>query len=277
MKFILFNVSNSIKNCKIERYEFDNDCYINEVNIPYSKLEKRLNKQDGFVKKIKENIFDKCLKKCILKALDKSDSKWYYSQSSSIKSNANYLKYIELICSNMLGYKYVTNSEMITNSFEYIKNHFLKNELNIKNGKVLLVYKKENINFTLLNNLISNIKTVNIYMKNPSSYIQNQINKINQQVGSTIEIIKGSKKAFTDYDVIYFVDCLRCDFSRFRFNKKALILDYSIEDEDIYNTNIVFLNNYINDVKNKEIIQKLIESYGKLVIATYIKKVKSSY
>lgn len=277
MKFILFNISDNIKKIKKESYKIDDKCYINEVNIPCNELKKRLKKEDNFIKKIRDNIFDKSLKKCIYKSLDKSDGKWYFSLSNAIKSNESYLKYVELICSNMLGYKYITSSEMVTNSLKYIKNHFAKNNLDMKNGKVLLVYKKENINFTLINNLISEIKTVNIYIKNTSSYIQKQINKINQQEGCTIEIIKQSKKAFTDYDAIYFVDCLRCEFTRFRFNKKALILDYSIEDEDIYNTNIVFLEDYIKNIKNDEVFQKLIESYGKLVIATYIKKVKSSY
>lgn len=271
MKFVLFNVKDNIDKVKIEKHNIDEDKYLVEINLSKKLLDKRLDNKKGFLKNLKNEYIDKKLHKEILKAIDNIDTKWYYALSMEISKNIDYTKYVEILSNSILGYKYIVSDEMVVNAIKHIKKH----EVELKNTKVLLVYKEERINLTLIQNLISEIKTVNIYAENASKYFQKQIARINKTEGTTIEIIKGGKKAFTEYNVVYFVDAIKQDYPRFRINKKALVIDKEYEDE--FNSNIVFLDSFMKTYKDTKKIEELINNYGKCIIATYINKVKSAY
>lgn len=278
MMFVLFNVKDNIDKVKCEKRYFEENKYLVEVCISKDYLNKRLKEKKNFFKTIKDIHIDKRIKKEILKALENVDTKWYYTLSCEILECDNYRKYLENLCNSMLGYKYIVSSQMQQNAIKHIKQNANKNNLKLTNLKMLLVYNREDINFDFVKKLISEIKTVNIYKTNISKYAEKQIAKINSEEGTSIEIIKKDKKSFQEYDVVYFVDAKKQDYPRFRINKKAQVID--IDTEDIFNSNIVVLNDYLNDENNLKcisVVQNLIESYGKYVIGAYINKVKSTY
>lgn len=277
MMFVLFNIDNNINKVTLKKRYFQENKYLLEICISEKYLDKRLLVKKSFIKNIQDKVIDKKIKKEILKALENVDTKWYYTLSNEIIECDNYRKYLENLCNSMLGYKYVVQNEMVTNTIKHIKKYADNNNLNLRNLKTLVIYKEEDINFSFIKNLISEIKTVNVYKNNVSKYEEKQIAKINKEEGTSVEIIKNGKKSFLDYNVLCFIDGLKLDFPRFRINKKAQVLD--IDTEDIFNSNIVFLDNLMSKNTNEgnETIQNLIESYGKCVVATYINKVKSTY
>ena len=127
----------------------------------------------------------------------------------------------------------------------------------------------------MYNYLIKQYKSVNIYLREqPSSYILKRIKQINKNEGTTIEILKKERKSFGEYDIIYFVDDFRENYPRFRLNKDSKVLDLQESKQDKYNSNIVYLNEFMNkqhvNVKN---IQELKEKYNFAELAVVIKKI----
>ena len=132
-----------------------------------------------------------------------------------------------------------------------------------------------NINITLLENLIKEYKCVNIYLVNqPTSYIIKRIKQINKSEGTTIDILKKERKDFKEYNVIYFVDGQKENFPRLRINKNALVLDDSTNKTDKYNSNLIFIEDYLsqNHVVTSN-IKRLLETYDKLEMAGAVRKI----
>ena len=125
--------------------------------------------------------------------------------------------------------------------------------------------------------IVETYKKVDIFLKEkPTEYALKQVKLINKTIGSTIEFIKPDKKALKEYDVVYFVDTYKENFPRLRLRKEALIIDKSYEADDKYNSNILYVNRLIeNNELNKENIQTICDSYGKLKASAVICKLLS--
>ena len=270
MKFILFDINDNNKT-KINNYYFDKDKNneIKEINISSKDLKKMMNKDKSIFNKINKKIVIKKFEKIIKKVLLNDDFKWYYFLSKNFTSEQkNFLK-IEF--ESLLGYEFIISSEMDKNIFKYIDNFALESNLKLQDIKILLVYPNSiSLSLSLVKNLLNEYKNVDIYInENPSNYILKQIKNINKNYGTTTEILKYDKKSFKEYNVIYFVNLFRNDFSKFRFNKNALIIDNNLAYDDKYNSYNIFVKNYI-DCKDND-INYLIEKYGKLEIAVTFK------
>jgi len=275
MKFILFNINDLNKDI-INKIMIDSKHYINEVSLSSKKLDMRLKKDSKFIQNIKNILYDRGLEKKILKALESHDKKWYYVISNDIK-NTKYNKYISSKAEEVLGYEVVCKNELDSNLFKYAEEYLDKNtHLKKYNLRVLLICKKnKNLNFKLLNNLIREYKNANIYLKEkPSIYIMEKIKKINQEEGTSIDIVNKDKKAFSDIDIAYFVDGLKQDFPRLRFNKNTLILDSDMQDKDKFNSNIIYINDYIKkpDVL-KDNINVLMTRYNMITLACVVREI----
>lgn len=271
MEFILFNVEDSLKKTKIIKHEISEKCYINEIVL--SGLKQWLENKPGCINKIKMNLLEKRLKKDVKKALNGNLTKWYYALNNNIVKDEKMTKYLKIELQKILGYEFVESDEMKQNLTKYIDEHVNKISIKDEQVKMLMVYKKEkDIDISLIDSLIKKYKTVNIYLlEKPTEYILNRISNINIQNGTTIEIIKQGKKAFLEYDVIYFVNGLKSEFPRLRFNKKALIIDNITASKDKYNSNVIYIKN--NEKLNLNNIYRLQQNYGDLKLAQIVKKI----
>lgn len=272
MKFILFNV-NDTKNNVINKIELSKDCYINEVSLSKTRLEERVCENPKFIQRIKNSFLDRDIHKKILKALEGYNKKWYYILSKDICN----VKYITCKTEELLGYKTSSTSELDTNIFKYVDEYVKENNSLKKHElKALLVAStNKNLNFTLINNLIKEYKNVNIYLKEkPSTYTLKQIKQINKNEGTTIEVVKKERKVFTEYNIIYFVDDVRENFPRFRLNKDALVLDVGLCMKDKFNSNLMFINEYMtNEGTIKDNINELLKKYNSLELASIVRKI----
>ena len=272
MKFILFNLNDTNKNY-INNIRLDNNHYINEVSLSKTKLEELQEEPSKWFRKLKRIVIDKDINRKILKALEGHNKKWYYILSKDI----GYNKYLANKAESLLGYKLNVTNELDVNIFKYIDEHLEKNKSLKKHElKILLVSNiNENINFTLLNNLIKEYKSVNIYLKEkPSTYTLKRIKQINRTQGTTIDVVKRERKVFTEYNVIYFVDDVKGTYPRFRLNKQALTLDLSTSEQDKFNFSMLFFKEYIlkgNVLKDN--IERLMKEYKLLELANVIGKI----
>ena len=272
MKFILFKLSDSDKKNIIKKINLGKGYYINQICLSKENLDKRLEEKTNFIQNIKNILYDRSLKKKVLKALEKHDKKWYYVLSKDfLPTETNYLtnKLQEL-----LGYKYTAAKELDNNIFKYMEEHTNKLNAKVHDAKVLVVWSNiNNFNLQLIKNLIKEFKNVNIYLNNkPSSYILKQIKQVNKNEGTAIEIVKKEKKSFTEYNLIYFADDLKHNYPRFRMGKDALIIDESFNATDKFNSNIIFMNDYMSSIESNE-MYGLIDSYNKLELASIIRKI----
>ena len=273
MMFILFDAQD-VKKTQIRKIELDNNYYINEVVFSNNILDTINSQPKRFLDKLRYKFYDRKFEKNILKALDKHDTKWYYILSKDLQQDNKYLvnKFEQL-----LGYKVSNVNEMDTNIFKYIAEYANESgKLKTHTLKVLLVVtNSKNLNLTLLSNLIKECKSVNIYLKdNPSEYILNRIKQINKTEGCTIEILKRERKSFTEYNVIYFVDDFKENYPRFRLNKNSEVIDLQTTKSDKYNSDIIYLTEYLNKqgVK-KHNIEDLKSKYNYIELASAVKKI----
>ena len=273
MKFILFDVQD-ISRANINKIELNDSCCVNEVTFSKSLLDTMNNEPKHFWEKIKYKFYDKKIERIIFKALENYDKKWYYILSKDMMVGNKYLtnKFEQL-----LGYKLSNTSEMNSNIFKHIDEYVKKNKkMKLHELKVLLVVtNSKNLNITLLSNLIKGYKSVNIYLKEkPSEYILKRIKQINQNEGTTIEIIKKERKSFIDYNIIYFIDDYRENYPRFRFDNNAKVIDLQEAKQDKYNSNIIYLNTFLNNQEtNVENIHNLKTKYNYIELAVVINKI----
>jgi len=270
MKFILFNINDTNKNI-IRKIELDNTNYINEVSLSKDILENMNVEPKKLMAKIKYHFCNKNIEKTIIKALDGHMQKWYYIMSNNMLNN----KYLYNKIQSLLGYKLTCTNELDNNIFKYV-DMYLKDNNSLKKHeiKVLLVATaNKNLNFTLINNLIKEYKTINIYLREkPSSYTLKKIKQINKDEGTTIDIVKAERKAFPEYNVVYFVDDKRANYPRLRLNKDALVID--IDHEDKFNSNIIFMKEYISKEETfKSNIESLMKTYELLELSSIIRKI----
>lgn len=275
MKFILFNMFDGKKN-EIKKIILDNNSYIYEVNLSKEKLLERLKRDNrkGVFNKIKKVFYDKSFIKLVIKALEVSKNKWGYIFSNNL--NIDEIKFLENKIQSVLGYKIIVPSELTNNAIKYLDEFCNSKGLEKHSINALIVCSEnKNLNIFFVKKLIKECKTINIYLKEkPSSYILKQIKLINKEEGSAIDIINKEKKNLKEYDFIYFIDDEIKNYPRLRLKKDALILDNLDARKDKYNSNYIYLTDYLQrDDINKEEVLMLKNRYDELELAATIRKV----
>ncbi len=274
MKFILFDISNEAKSV-INKIELNDSCSIDEVVISKKQLDMMAAIPNTLIKKIKYKLQDRQLEKIILQALSPYNKKWYYILSNNFQG----AKYLTDKAQSLLGYNLPMSNELNNNIFKYINEYIAVDNIKAHQVKVLIVANNEkNIDITMMGKLIGEYKQLDIYLKaKPSSYFSKRINDINIKEGTTIDILKNDKKAFAEYNVIYFVDDFRKNYPRFRLSKKSLIVDLSLVEGDKFNSNLIFMNGYLKNVcARKENIELLLTKYNAVQLATVVKETINS-
>ena len=280
MKFILFRTSDKVKKCiQVNKIMLNNEEHIDEIMLNKDQLEKRLTNTKRILCRIKAKFYDRALKKCIMKTLNEDNTKWYYILDKSIQVNSDINKFLDAFNEQLLGFRLSVGTEMNKNIFNYISDYLNKKKIKENQIRCLIVCSRnKNLDFNLITSMLNNLKTVDIYLDEAiSKYTQNQISKINASLGSVVQFVKKSKKAFSEYNVIYFIDTMKQAFPRLRFNKEALVIDLNDSYNDRYNSNIVAVNNYISD---KLVVitdlDNMYKNYGKLELAFVINKMVRS-
>ncbi len=278
MKFILFDISDTVKNIKCNEYELIEDKKIKEIILNKSKLNKisniKYNENKSLINKIEIKIYEWLLYKLIKNETknDKTDIRYIFSNNLNVTDKQ--VRYLSAALENMKIKPNISVNEMEINIFKYVDEYSIKNNINKQNIRMLFVYKDvNNVDLNLISNAVKEYSKVNIYLKGSfNKTLINNINSINDSEGCMIEIIKYNKKAFLDYDIIYYPDDNRINYPRMRINKKALVIDLESAQTDKFNTNIIFLNNIKN---NTDTINCLKERYGLLPIACVLKNLYS--
>lgn len=275
MKFILVNLEDLHKECELKKYRIDDTHYINELSFSQDKLTTLLQAKQGMFNNLRQKLYRRKVKKELYSGY-KTDKQMkdncYYILSNNVSKKNEQLKYITKILESFGIKKYILPSEMNTSLPKYISEYVNDKNLTKHELNVLFVYKDlKNINFELLENCIKEYKKVNIYLaEKHTETILKRIAKINNEHGSSIEIIKYNKKAFLEYNVVYFADDFRTNYPRMRIDKNALVLDEQDAKCDKYNSNIEFFNRV---KKNIEGIDKLYEQYSILSLAIVVRKI----
>ena len=272
MKFILFDISDNKQHIVRDLYINDSKkTKIREIVFSRNFLKKLTYDKKGIFKRFKFNYLNKKFIKIIKKGLENNKFKWYYFLSTNFNNEEK--KFLKIKLQSLLGYEYIIESEMNKNLEKYIDDYSKANNKKENEIKILLVYNQNrNINLLLIKSLIEKYKFVSIYLKEkPSNYILKQINNINNSYGSTIDFVKNEKKSLKEFDIVYFVNLRRDDFSKFRLNKKTLVIDEKTELDDRYNSNIIYLDDFLKANTEQETTQNLIKKYGKLEASNIIK------
>ena len=271
MKFILFNINDTNKNI-VHKIQLGNKLYINEVSLSKQVLDNMDKLHKGILQTVKYNLMNKNIEGKIFKALEKNSEKWQCIFSKDFPKN----KYMSNKMQELLGCKYTSSDELDTNIFKYIDEFLESNSfLNKHELKILIVANaNRSINFSLIESLIKEFKNVNMYIKEqPSSYTLKRINQINKSEGSTIDILKKERKAFKEYNVIYFVDDKRENYPRFRTDKNSLVIDESLKLTDKFNSNLIYMDEYLKEENEyKEQIKTLLNQYNRIELAALIRK-----
>ena len=273
MKFILLNILDINKSINKNEYKILDEKNICEIELSKETLIKNANiyskKTKNIIEKMCIMFYEAKLKKYIL---DKENDECYYLLPKNINTTDKHVTYLLNILDKFNLSKLVQVTEMQSNLEKYIEEYVVKNELKSIDLKLLFVYKNiKNIDMNVILNTLSKHKKVNIYLKDtPNKELLNKIDKINDKEGCIIEVIKYNKKAFLDYDVIYYVDDYKTNYPRMRLNKKALVIDMETSLTDKFNSNIIYLNKIENNITK---IDSLKDRYGILQIATVLRDI----
>jgi hypothetical protein len=148
----------------------------------------------------------------------------------------------------------------------FIKN----NNLDIYKVKVIYVIKnKENIDIERFLEYIYKYKFVDIlYTNKVDSSIKRQVNNLNNEYGTSIEVI--DKKNVSKYDIYILEDVYKKDLEGYILNKKRLVIELNNSTDDLFNEYNKCYDK--NSIKLKNINE--LEKYNKTSIgyAIYMEK-----
>lgn len=275
MKFILLNIIESKTNINKKEYEILDGKILNELELSKSFLNKiatiNFNKKQSLIEKIQLLLYESKFKRMLVKK-DERNQNVFYLLPQDTNITDKHITYLRSLLEKNNIKKATMLSEMENNFQNYINEYVTENKLNENELKILFVYKNiRNVDLSLILKSINKYKKSNIYLKdNPSKELLNNIEKINEKEGCIIETIKYNKKAFIDYDVIYYVDDYRSNYPRMRLNKNALIIDMETALTDKFNSNIIFFNKINNKPRQ---VYYLKERYGLLPLAYVLRQV----
>lgn len=268
MNFILLDVKTQSKYIIEKEYKILETNFVKEIVLSKEKLNKIANLKT----KLKQNILDKIKVKSFENKINKAlgTNKALYILANDINVTDKHINYLKELLSKLEIVKLIPQNEMDVNFTKYIEEYVVKNKLVKENIKMLFVYKEiANIDFNVIKTAVNEYKKVNIYIKESiTKDIIDRIDSINDTEGTAIEIIKYNKKAFIDYDVVYYVDDYKSNYPRMRLNKKACVIDVETAFTDKFNTNIILFNKIRNEITE---IDYLRERYGLLPIACVLK------
>ena len=236
------------------------DILNNEFNKNFSVIVDReflLNIQNE--KKLNEFFFKKVLKNKLNGILDLNvifdkESCCIFDEHECIKEYImSFLKFNEYININEV----VSKNEMLKNDEKYINDFQNESKIKLENIKILVILNGiEDIYLDKIKEYIYKYKVVDILVmsginKDKLKILSQSIKEINDEYGSTIDIIK--RKNITEYNVYIMYSNVKYDqFSlNYILRKKSKYIDMKDEELDKYNLNIIKYSNnieYLNTI-----------------------------
>lgn len=275
MKYILFNIKDEKNRILTRDVNIDEKNKITEIIIGQEKIRNILESKNKYINHIRKTYFEYKIKQKINNILNLNglnNEKWCYILSKEINNNEEEKRYLKTLLEQYGGKNYVVNNEMDTNIHKYIEDYLRKNNLESHEIKVLFVNKEINsINFNLLKESIKRYRVVDIYTPcKVNEWVLDKISNINQIEGSSIEIKKYNKKAFLQYNVVYFANDIRENYPRIRIDKNALVIDETVAQNDIFNTDVILYNKLSLKVKELDVLKS---QYEVLSLAGIVRKI----
>lgn len=252
------------------------EIYIGEENIKEI-LELRSSKSKFFkynINKIKVYIYERKLKKEIKNVILEGDN--YFVFSDSIKNDKTINKYMKDTFINLGITEYVYNGEFKNNIQKHIERYCTQNKKEANNIKCLVVVKdSSNIDIAILEDLLASYKTINIYSLIEAKKIDiDRINKLNLREGTTISIMSNTKKSYKEYDVAIYLDGLKSEFRKLRFNNLSLQIELENKEMDDFDINNIKVKELLRENKIIETVaNRLFKNYGRNTVSSVIIKI----
>lgn len=208
--------------------------YIFYINIDEEKLLYNNTNLKIFIKFLKYNF--------------KKD-KVYIAMSKCLEENTKLRKIFNTYLFNPIFVS--SQNNLYNNDKKYINDYLIKNNIHIKDVKVLLIVDELNkIEKIKLDEMLRKYKIVDIYMLNSSNIAKNYVNEINNKLGSVVEVLD---KIPNEYYNIFLVFSKKYRNSQ---NKCSFVLDYNNSDLDIKS------NTYLIFKENKKHYEKIFNQLG---------------
>lgn len=284
MNYIFVNVKELDEEYKVINRAINEKLLVKEICFSKIKLDEIItlknNKEKFIIKRLINNLkiktYIKHLNKAIIELRKDEENLYVLSKGASEYKGAEYIKGI---FSNLKFIEYNYKGEYINNIPAHIKRFTEKVQKPVINTKVIMIYKDlDNIDMNVLQNLINNHKFVNILaLDDVSKYQIKKVRKFNDNNGTTVSIINKNKKAFKEYDVALFMDCVGNEVKRLRFDVKALKLYVMDVEKDDLDKNNIYMQTLLKENKLLEtIVEKLQSIYGQNTVASIITKLHKS-
>lgn len=273
------------KNIKFSVERIGNENYILEIKIS-EKVCKNITRITNLGKQNSEN--DKKISKLINKMLLNLRVKKFEKELRKIVLNNELIGYSLIfarnIKSNMKEYilsvlnefgvkGYVCPNSMKENVYKYIEEYKDKNALKDVNLKLVVLAKDAtNIDFSMIEKMNSIYKELDICVSDKvTKSVLNKVNKINEEYGTCIEILKKSQKDLKKYNICIFIDKPKSEYAKYKFDKKVCFIDFTNKENDKFNEEYIKLEKDIKKGKyylNK--IKELYELYGKITVSVSV-------
>lgn len=282
MNYIFINIFELDEDFKIANRAISEAMTLKELCISINKLEyiakiisnKKENILKSIVNKISVKKYERKFKKILL-SLRLSENNCFIL-SNNINLSTDIKIYIKDFLESLDFKQYKYEGEYKLNAPKHVTQYVKNNKLELINTKCIIIYKKlDKIDSEFLNSLLENHKIVNIYSElDIDKYISKRLFEFNQKEGTTVSVIKGTKKSLKEYDVAIYVDSSKENFRRLRLNKNILKIDLTDIEEDIFDDNYIKVNNMLQDNKLiGSVIERLYSNYGKNKVASIITKI----
>ena len=273
MKTIFINITDKDK-IECRRLKINSNVNYDELLIPLKMLNKRVFEDNGILNKVKSYFFDRKLISILKykgkdniyilsKTLENAEKK---SALSSVK------KYIQDIL-NRLEYDYYTYSGSIDENIDnYLIEALKKKHMEKKDARILMIHQNlRNINYYMLENLVGECKTVDIYCVNvKDTKMTQRLENINEKYGSSICIKNKLSKQeikMNPYDI-----CIYMEKSDFKITNALKIFMWD-NDSDKFDKYVLLANRHklVSNVNN-DYFSYMTKNYGRLKVISLLCK-----
>lgn len=178
--------------------------------------------------------------------------KWHFGKNKTYvvicdeyEANPKIIAYIKYITQNTI---IVTDqNNLLNNDYIYINDYIKEKDLKRKDIKVLVIIDRiSNIEKNKIEELIEKYKVVDIYSTRQNINLNNYIDKLNKNYGTTIQILDKLDIKYYNILLVFSQEYINIQ------HNSSFILDYNNSNLDVKS------NTYLVYIKNKNEIEKLL-------------------
>lgn len=235
-----------------------------------------INKKASIVNKIeglKKQLVLKKFNSDIKKIIKKNELVGFSVIFSNDLKKKRVKRYIEEVLNNFSINEYLCLNSMEKNYIKYIDEYILNNNLKKEDiNPIIIAESADSVSLDIIESLNNEYKELSIFcIDKIGKGFQNKVKKINDDVGSCIQILNRNNKDFRRYNIYIFLDRSRTEYLKYKFNRKSCYIDFTNKENDKYNEKYLKLE---NDIKNSRYygnkIKELYDLYGKITVSNVI-------